>query len=72
MSYILAYQALKPIEDVMEAQDRFTSDASHEILTPLTVMKSEIEVALRDKKLSLKEARETLKSNLEEIIKPSN
>ncbi len=69
LSYILAYQALRPIEEVIEAQDRFASDASHEIRTPLTVMKSEIEVALRDNNLTLKEARQTLKSNLEEIVK---
>lgn len=69
LSYVLALRALQPIEDIIEAQNRFTSDASHEIRTPLTVMKSEIEVALRDKDLSLDEAKETLNSNLEEVTK---
>ena len=69
LSYALAIRALKPIEEAMETQARFTSDASHEIRTPLTVMKSEIEVALRDKQLKLSEAKETLTSNLEEITK---
>ena len=69
ISYYLALRSLKPIEDAYERQDRFTSDASHEIRTPLTAMRSEIEVALRDKKLGLKDARNTLESNLEEIIR---
>lgn len=69
LSYLLALRALRPIEEAMDAQNRFTSDASHEIRTPLTAMRSEIEVALRDSKLTTKEAQETLRSNLEEIIK---
>ena len=69
LSYILASRALRPIEEALEAQNRFTSDASHEIKTPLTIMKSEIEVALRDKKLKINDAKEVLDSNLEEIKK---
>lgn len=69
MSYILAREALRPLEETLEAQERFTSDASHELRTPLTAMRSEIEVALRDKKLSAKDSREILESNLEEITK---
>lgn len=69
LSYALAIKALKPIEEMVQAQSRFTSDASHEIRTPLTIMKSEIEVALRDDNLKLQEAKDTLASNLEEVIK---
>ncbi len=69
LSYFLALRSLKPIEDALEKQDRFTSDASHEIRTPLTVMRSEIEVALRDKKFNLTDAKNTLNSNLEEITR---
>ena len=47
-SYVLARRTLRPIEEAHEAQSRFTSDASHELRTPLAVMKSEIQVALRD------------------------
>lgn len=67
LSYALAIRSLRPIEEALERQDRFTSDASHEIRTPLTAMRSEIEVTLRDKKLSVKDAKQTLESNLEEI-----
>lgn len=68
-SYFFARWTLEPIEETLEAQSRFTADASHELKTPLTAMKSEIEVNLRDKKLTSSEARDLLKSNLEEIGK---
>jgi len=69
ISYFLAKRTLKPIEEAMEEQNRFTADASHELKTPLTAMRSEIEVCLRDKKLSTSEAKKLLESNLEEIGK---
>ncbi len=72
VSYFLARRTLQPIEDVLEAQNRFTADASHELRTPLTAMKTEIEVALRDKSLSATEARALLASNSEEIDRLSN
>lgn len=68
-SYWLARRNLRPIEAAFEAQSRFTGDASHELRTPLTAMKTEIEVALRDKSLPAADAREVLTSNLEEIAK---
>ncbi len=67
--YFFARRTLKPIEEIVEAQNRFTADASHELKTPLTAMRSEIEVNLRDKKLSGDEAKKLLQSNLEEIGK---
>ncbi len=66
-SYLLAKHTLRPIEEALEAQARFTADASHELRTPLTSMKTEIEVALREKSLSEASARSLLESNLEEI-----
>jgi len=71
-SYYLARRTLRPIEEAHEAQSRFTSDASHELRTPLASMKTELEVALRDPKLSIEEARELLVSNLEEVNKLTN
>lgn len=70
-SYFLAKRSLMPLEKAHEEQSRFTSDASHELRTPLAVMKTEIEVALRDKKASNEELKETLSSNLEEVDKLS-
>lgn len=68
-SYFLARRTLRPIEETHEAQSRFTSDASHELRTPLAAMKAELEVTLRDPKLSIEESKEVLVSNLEEVEK---
>lgn len=69
LSYLLARRTLQPIEESVEAQNRFTADASHELRTPLTAIRSELEVALRDKNLSLDESKELHRSVLEEIGK---
>lgn len=67
-SYALARRTMRPIEESMEAQERFTADASHELRTPLAAMKAEIEVGLRQgKSLTKEESVALLKSNLEEI-----
>jgi signal transduction histidine kinase len=63
---------MRPIEESVDAQNRFTADASHELRTPLAAMKAEIEVGLRDKKLTKDEAVELLQSNLEEIDRLGN
>ena len=68
-SYFLARKSLQPIERAHESQSRFTSDASHELRTPLAAMKTEIEVALKDKSATPSELREVLSSNLEEVNK---
>lgn len=47
---------------------RFSSDASHELKTPLTVIRGEIEIALR-KERSSEEYKEILIKNLDEVIK---
>lgn len=67
LSYFLAGQTLRPIQEMMEAQDRFISDASHELKTPLTAMKSSLEVYVRDPKLTLSEAKSVLKDNINEV-----
>lgn len=67
-AYLLARRTLRPIRNAMEEQTRFTGDASHELRTPLAAMRSEIEVALRDDRLKLTEARALLASNLEEVV----
>ena len=66
-SYVLARRTLRPVQEAHEAQARFVTDTSHELRTPLAVMKSELEVSLRDKNLTTNELREILKSNLEEV-----
>ena len=67
VSYLLARRTLVPIREAMEVQSRFTSDASHELRTPLAIMRSEIEVGLRDKSATKKDYKELLESNLDEV-----
>lgn len=66
--YILAGKTLRPIEQMLIEQKRFVADASHELKTPLTALRTELEVALKRKKINTKEATGLLKSNLEEVI----
>jgi signal transduction histidine kinase len=67
ISYWFAGRTLKPIEESHKLQVKFASDASHELNTPLSVMKTENEVFLRQKKFTEAEARSQIVSNLEEI-----
>jgi signal transduction histidine kinase len=68
-SYFSAKRTMRPIEEMVTSQNRFIADASHELKTPLTAMKAEIEVNLRDKKLKLVDSKKLLQSNLEEVSK---
>jgi two-component system sensor histidine kinase CiaH len=69
LSYLLAQYTLRPIEENMEAQAQFVSDASHELRTPLTALRAANEVALRDKKLKIADARAVIAENIEDITR---
>lgn len=60
MSYFLARMALRPIERVLDEQDRFISDASHELRTPITGTLLSNEVGLKNEALTIAEAKEIL------------
>lgn len=66
LSYWLAGKTLNPIQKTLEAQKRFTADVSHELRTPLAIMKTELEVALRDKP-DANPYSQILSSNFEEV-----
>jgi two-component system, OmpR family, sensor kinase len=57
---------LERLESSFEMQRRFTADASHELRSPLTVLKGEIELALRRDRPN-DEYRRVLQSNLQEV-----
>ena len=69
LGYLLAGYTLKPIEVMITKQKRFISDAAHELKTPLTAMKTDLEVSLRNKDLNLNDAKNSMKSAIEEIDK---
>lgn len=69
ISYFLARETLKPIEDAHEQQKRFVADVSHELRTPLTALRMESEVALLDSQASAKDLKKVISSNIEEASK---
>jgi two-component system OmpR family sensor kinase len=62
---------LARLEGAFEAQKRFTADASHELRSPLTVMRGELELALR-KERAPGEYRRVISTTLEEAIRLAN
>ncbi|MCX6383451.1 MAG: HAMP domain-containing sensor histidine kinase [Actinobacteria bacterium] len=70
LSYWLAAKTLEPIKKSHLFQKQFISDASHELRTPLSIMKTGIELEVRNKD-SNKSYREMLESNLEEVDRMS-
>ncbi|MBU0923520.1 HAMP domain-containing histidine kinase [bacterium] len=58
---------LKRLESSFEKISQFSSDASHELKTPLTIIRGEIEIALRRER-SNEEYKSVLNSSLNEII----
>ena len=66
-AYLLARWTLLPIKRAHDAQSRFVSNASHQLRTPLAIMRAETELALSDPRTPKADLRHTLQSNLEEI-----
>ncbi len=66
-SYFLAGRTLRPIKLMLDEQDQFISNASHELRTPIATMRAEMEGSLLEKHISDKNARSLIFSNLQEL-----
>lgn len=67
LSYFLAGRTLRPIQTAMQLQHQFTADASHELRTPLAILKTDMEVALRQTNWQVADLHRILRSDLEEV-----
>jgi signal transduction histidine kinase len=67
LSYYLSGRTLEPILYTLEKQKRFVSDASHELKTPLTSIKTEAEVLNRSQKSTLEEYKEFTTNVIEDV-----
>jgi signal transduction histidine kinase len=65
-SYFLSGKTLKPIQTTLDEHKRFISDAAHELRTPITSLKTSIEVSLMDQN-SNTDTQDLLKDNLREV-----
>jgi two-component system, OmpR family, sensor histidine kinase CiaH len=65
--YFLAGRTLRPIKIMIDEQDQFISDSSHELRTPIATLRAEMEGKLLEKHISDEDARKLIKSNLEEL-----
>lgn len=69
LGYFLAGRTLQPIKEMVDEQNRFISDASHEFRTPLTALKSSFEVFLREKGAKLADAKELIRDGINDVDK---
>jgi signal transduction histidine kinase len=58
VGWVLAGRQLAPMARAFAAQERFVANASHELRSPLTVIRTEADVALADPRASVAELRE--------------
>ena len=71
IGYIIAYIALKPTRDALTSQKQFIGNVAHELRTPLSIIKTNIEVALLEGRLDSK-LREALLGNVDELDRTSD
>ncbi len=69
LGYLLSGLTLKPISEMIQEQNRFITDASHEFKTPLTVLKTSFEVHLRNNKRTEDDADILIRESIAEVNK---
>lgn len=65
--YIIMKKSIKPLQEFVDKQMTFVSDASHELRTPLAIVQSKIENILANPSKKVYEASEDLAVSLKEI-----
>lgn len=68
--YVIARITLSPTRNALKSQKRFVSDIAHELRTPLSVIKTNSEVALLDESVD-REIRKIFETNIEELDRVS-
>lgn len=67
LAYFVAGRQLEPIKEMVLDQQRFVGDASHELKTPLTALKTSLEVYLRQDKRTVAEADQVITDALLDV-----
>lgn len=70
--YYLAGKTLEPIEEMLQTQKDFIANASHDLKTPITALRTNIEVVLRDNNLTEDDLKKQLSDNLADVIRLQN
>lgn len=66
ITWLLTGNALNPVQKARKREQQFLSDASHELRTPLSILRAEMEVALK-KRRSPAEYQKVIQSSKEEV-----
>jgi len=70
-SWLITRMALTPTRDALDSQKQFVGNIAHELRTPLSIIKTNTEVALFNERLDTDTA-EMLRSNVEELDRISH
>ncbi len=68
ITWFLTGKTLAPVQEAHDREKQFFTDASHDLRTPLTILKGEIDLALK-KDQTIKEYNNTLQSSNEEVTR---
>lgn len=68
ITWFLTGKTLAPVQEAHEKEKQFFTDASHDLRTPLTILKGEIDLALQKNQTS-KEYKNVLQSSKEEVAR---
>ncbi len=69
--YIIARMTLSPTRNALKSQKRFVGDIAHELRTPLSIIKTNSEVALMGASMN-KDTEKIFRSNIEELDRVSS